>query len=53
MNSAPRSKYRTASDPITPTSDSALAIGCVWTTRLIAETTAMKAKITMDAHLKH
>src|SRR5712691_3674251 len=44
MNSAPSSRYRTASEPITPTSDSALEIGCVCTTTLMAETTATAAK---------
>src|SRR5438045_7585837 len=44
MNSAPRSRYSTASAPITPTNDRALEIGCVWTTRLIADNTAMPAK---------
>src|SRR5215472_3839786 len=44
MNSAPSSRYSTASDPITPTRESALAIGCVCTTTLMAETTAIAAK---------
>src|ERR1035437_1811719 len=45
MNPAPRSRYRTARDPITPTSDSALEIGCVCTTTLMAHTTATPAKM--------
>src|ERR1039457_2028684 len=45
MNSAPSSRYRTASEPITPTSDSALEIGCVCTTTLMAHTTAISAKM--------
>src|SRR5690349_4013978 len=45
MNSAPSSRYRIASDPITPTSEMALEIGCVCTTTLIAHTTAINAKI--------
>src|ERR1035438_1564385 len=45
MNSAPSSRYRTASEPITPTSDSALEIGCVCTTTLMAHTTAINAKM--------
>src|SRR5689334_11053724 len=45
MNSPPSSKYRAASAPITPTSDKALEIGCVWTTRLIPQITAIAAKI--------
>src|SRR5437867_4127743 len=44
MNSAPSSRYRTASDPITPISDSALEIGCVCTTTFTAQTTAIAAK---------
>src|ERR1051326_6491215 len=45
MNSPPRSRYSAASAPMTPTSDSALEIGCVWTTRLIPQTTAIAAKM--------
>src|ERR1019366_9075886 len=45
MNSAPSSRYRTAREPITPTSDSALEIGCVCTTTLMAHTTATTAKM--------
>src|ERR1035437_1335232 len=45
MNSAPSSRYRTAREPITPTSDSALEIGCVCTTTLMAHTTAINAKM--------
>src|ERR1039457_4905679 len=45
MNSAPSSWYRTAREPITPTSDSALEIGCVCTTTLMAHTTATTAKM--------
>src|SRR5882724_9507962 len=44
MNSAPSSRYRTAREPITPISDSALEIGCVCTTTLTAQTTAIAAK---------
>src|ERR1035437_3854000 len=45
MNSAPSSRYSTASEPITPTSEMALEIGCVCTTTLMAQTTAIIAKI--------
>src|SRR5579871_1040347 len=45
MNSAPNSRYNTASAPITATSEMALEIGCVCTTTLIAATTAIAAKI--------
>src|SRR5438128_1127939 len=45
MNSPPSSKYSAASAPITPTSDSALEMGCVCTTRLMPQTTAIAAKI--------
>src|ERR1035438_8158205 len=45
MNSAPSSRYRTAREPITPTSDSALEMGCVCTTTLMAHTTAINAKM--------
>src|SRR5664279_6062776 len=45
MNSAPSSRYRTAREPITPTSYSALEIGCVCTTTLMAHTTATTAKM--------
>src|ERR1041385_5226098 len=45
MNSAPSSRYRMAKDPITPTSEMALEMGCLCTTTLIAHTTAMMAKI--------
>src|ERR1039457_2211753 len=45
MNSAPSSRYSIASEAITPTSDSALEIGCVCTTTLIAHTTAISAKM--------
>src|ERR1035441_6719462 len=45
MNSAPSSRESTASEPITPTSDSALEIGCVCTTTLTAHTTAISAKM--------
>src|SRR2546425_2455366 len=45
MNSAPSSRYRTASDPITPTSETALEMGWRWITTLIPQTTAMMAKI--------
>src|SRR5882757_6359584 len=45
MNSAPSNRYSTASDPITPTSEIALEIGCVCTTTLMAQTTAIMAKI--------
>ena len=34
-----------ASDPMTPISDSALAMGCVCTTRLMPQNTAMPAKM--------
>ena len=44
MNSAPSSRYSTASEPITPTSERALEIGCVCTTTLMAHTTAINAK---------
>src|SRR5437763_17063250 len=43
MNSAPSSRYNTASDPITPMSDNALEMGWVCTTRLTAQTTAIAA----------
>src|SRR5947209_4411850 len=43
MNSPPSSRYSTASEPITPTSESALEIGCVCTTTLIAQITATAA----------
>src|SRR5579859_6491799 len=43
MNSAPSNRYSTASDPITPMSESALEIGWVCTTRLTAHTTAIAA----------
>src|ERR1022692_4604134 len=45
MNSAPNKRYRTASEPMTPTSEIALEIGCVCTTTLMAQTTAIIAKI--------
>ena len=45
MNSAPSSRYSTASEPITPTSDNALEMGCVCTTTLMAHTTAINAKM--------
>src|SRR5580693_1390444 len=45
MNSAPSSRYRIASEPMTPTSEIALEIGCVCTTTLMAQTTAIIAKI--------
>src|SRR5689334_13093216 len=45
MNSPPSSKYSAASAPITPTSDRALEIGCVCTTRLMPQITAIAAKI--------
>src|SRR5438309_9064241 len=45
MNSAPSRRYRIASEPITPTSEIALEIGCVCTTTLMAHTTAISAKI--------
>src|SRR5947207_3112029 len=45
MNSAPSSRYRMASDPITPTSEIALEIGWVCTTTLMAHTSAINAKI--------
>src|SRR5580693_8737469 len=45
MNSPPSSRYRTARDAMTPTSESALEMGWVCTTRLMAHTTAMAAKI--------
>ena len=44
MNSAPSSRYSTASEPITPISDSALEMGCVCTTTFTAQTTAIAAK---------
>ncbi len=44
MNSAPSSRYSTASEPITPTSEMALEMGCVCTTTLMAQVTAMSAK---------
>src|SRR5258708_36902789 len=43
MNSAPRSRYSTASAPMTPMSESALEMGWVWMTRLIALITAIAA----------
>src|SRR5579872_2851808 len=45
MNSPPRRRYNAASAPITPTSESALEIGCVCTTRLMPQSTAIAAKI--------
>src|SRR5579864_4768112 len=45
MNSAPSSRYSTASEAITPISETALEMGCVCTTTLTAQTTAMMAKI--------
>src|SRR5579871_3444089 len=45
MNSPPSCRYRIASDPMTPMSESALAMGCVWTTRLMPQNTAMPAKM--------
>src|SRR5450755_1772751 len=45
MNSPPSSKYSAASAPITPTSDKALEIGWVCTTRLMPQITAIAAKI--------
>src|SRR5580704_11840698 len=45
MNSPPSWRYRTASDPMTPISESALEIGCVWATRLMAQKTAIAAKM--------
>src|SRR5882757_9318449 len=39
MNSAPSSRYRTASELITPMSESALEIGCFCSTRLKAQAT--------------
>src|SRR6478609_2296311 len=45
MNSPPNSRYSAASAPITPTSDRALEIGCVCTTRLMPQITAIAAKI--------
>src|SRR5208283_52863 len=42
-NSAPSSRYNTASDPITAISETALATGCRCTTTLMAATTAMPA----------
>src|SRR5450755_4576591 len=44
-NSAPSSRYSTASEPITPTSEMALEIGCVCTTTLMPQITAMAAKM--------
>src|SRR5271167_3710486 len=44
MNSPPSSRYRTASDAMTPISDRALEIGCFCTTRLMAQITAITAK---------
>src|SRR5579883_640530 len=43
MNSPPRSRKRTASDPMTPTSESALEIGCLCSTRFTPQTTAIPA----------
>src|ERR1041385_3869853 len=43
MNSAPSSRYSTASEPITPINDSALAMGWVWITTVIPQTTAIRA----------
>jgi hypothetical protein len=43
MNSAPSERYNMASEPITPTSESALEMGCVCTTTLTAQTTAIAA----------
>src|SRR5580692_1039755 len=45
MNSPPSDKYRTASEPITPMSESALATGWVCTTRLMAQKTAIAANM--------
>src|SRR5580698_473502 len=45
MNSPPKRRYRTASAPITPISESALDMGWVCTTRLMAQMTAIAAKI--------
>src|SRR3569833_610444 len=45
MNSPPRSRYRTASEAITPTREMALEIGCVCTTTLMAQSTATSAKM--------
>src|SRR5689334_18992729 len=45
MNSPPSSRYSAARAPITPTSDKALEIGCVCTTRLMPQITAIAAKI--------
>src|SRR6185295_9770058 len=45
MNSPPSSRYSAASAPITPTSDKALEMGCVCTTRLMPQITAIAAKI--------
>src|SRR3954451_25074189 len=45
MNSAPSKRYRIASEPMTPTREIALEIGCDCTTTLIAHTTAISAKI--------
>src|SRR6185295_13273694 len=45
MNSPPNSRYSAASAPMTPTSDKALEIGCVCTTRLMPQITAIAAKI--------
>src|SRR5580693_6192769 len=39
-NSAPSNRYSTASEPITPTSEMALDMGCDCTTTLMAHTTA-------------
>src|SRR6185437_4841689 len=45
MNSPPSIRYRTASEPITPTREMALEIGCFWTTTLMAQSTATSAKM--------
>src|ERR1035438_10296713 len=45
MNSPPSSRYRTASEPITPTSERALEMGCDCSTRLMAQPTAIAAKV--------
>src|SRR5574337_582971 len=44
-NSAPSSRYSTASEPITTISDSALLMGCRCASRFIAPATQMMAKI--------
>src|SRR5580658_1886976 len=43
MNSPPSRRYSAANAPITPTSDNALEIGCLWSTRFTAQTTAIAA----------